>query len=67
MFELATKVFGLLINEKPTSFEGKAIDNGVDDGTAPESVCAKEVRFYDLIDRQSGQHLGSFYADWHQQ
>ena len=65
MFELATKVFGLLINEKPTSFEGKAIDNGVDDRTTPESVWHEEVRFYDLIDSQSGQHLGSFYADWH--
>ena len=65
MFELATKVFGLLINEKPTSFEGKAIENEVDDRTTPESVWHEEVRFYDLIDSQSGQHLGSFYADWH--
>ena len=23
------------------------------------------MRFYDLIDSQSGQVLGSFYADWH--
>ena len=28
MFELATKVFGLSIKEKATSFEGKVIDNG---------------------------------------
>lgn len=65
MFELATKVFGLTIEEKPTSFEGKKVDNGISNHTAPESVWHKEVRFYDLIDSQSGQVLGSFYADWH--
>ena len=65
MFELATKVFGLSIKEKATSFEGKSIDNGISEGTTSESVWHEEVRFYDLIDSQSGQHLGSFYADWH--
>ena len=25
----------------------------------------KEVTFYKIIDRNSGDHLGSFYADWH--
>lgn len=65
MFELATKVFGLSIKEKATSFEGTSIDNGISEGTTSESVWHEEVRFYDLIDSQSGQHLGSFYADWH--
>ena len=65
MFELATKVFGLTIQEKPTCFEGKLVDNGIASDGGPESVWHKEVRFYDLVDSQSGQHLGSFYADWH--
>ena len=65
MFELATKVFGLSIKEKSTSFEGKVIDNGADSETTPESVWHEEVRFYDLVDSKTGQHLGSFYADWH--
>ena len=65
MFELATKVFGLSIKEKSTSFEGKVIGNGADSETTPESVWHEEVRFYDLVDSKSGQHLGSFYADWH--
>ena len=65
MFELATKVFGLSIKEKSTSFEGKVIDNGADSETTPESVWHEEVRFYDLVDTKTRQHLGSFYADWH--
>ena len=65
MFELASRVFGLLIHEKPTKFEGKTVDNGIANGKNPESVWHEEVRFYDLIDSKSGQHLGSFYADWH--
>ena len=65
MFELATKVFGLIIREKPTIFECKAVENGIENHTTPESVWHEEVRFYDLIDSSSNQHLGSFYADWH--
>ena len=65
MFELATRIFGLTIKEQPTQYSGKTIDNGLSTDASPQSVWHEEVRFYDLIDSQSGKHLGSFYADWH--
>ena len=65
MFELATRIFGLTIKEQPTQYQGKTIDNGLSTDASPQSVWHEEVRFYDLIDSQSGKHLGSFYADWH--
>ena len=65
MFELATRIFGLTIMEQPTQYNGKTIDHGLSTDVSPQSVWHEEVRFYHLIDSQSGKHLGSFYADWH--
>ncbi len=49
MFELAGRVFGLRIAERPVG---------------SVEVWHPEVKFYDMHDR-AGRHLGSFYADWH--
>lgn len=49
LFELASRVFGLRIAERPS-------------GTV--EVWHPEVKFYELRDA-GGRHLGSFYADWH--
>jgi len=49
LFELASRVFGLRIAERPVG----AVE-----------TWHPEVRFYDLHDA-AGRHLGSFYADWH--
>lgn len=49
LFELASRVFGLVITERA--------DGAVE-------VWHPEVKFYDLHDAK-GRHLGSFYADWH--
>lgn len=49
MFEIARRVMGLRVEEKPAgSFES----------------WHDEVRAYDMYD-QAGRHLGAFYADWH--
>ncbi|MCU0797792.1 MAG: M3 family metallopeptidase [Akkermansiaceae bacterium] len=62
MFELCSQLFGIRIEEREASY--------FEPGTRPEGdasieVWHPEVKFYDLHDSQSGEHLGSFYADWH--
>lgn len=61
MFKLSEQIFGLKIEEKPSIYvePGKSTDS-----TATE-VWHPEVKFYQLQDAKSGEHLGSFYADWH--
>ena len=61
MFRLTEQVFGFKITERDAVYATP--------GTEPESdgveVWHPEVKFYDLHDEESGDHLGSFYADWH--
>ena len=65
MFELATKIFGLSIEERSTKYKQQIFDHGSDNDKEPQPVWHEDVRFYDLTDSKSGQNLGSFYADWH--
>lgn len=61
MFRLTEEVFGFKIVERDVVYAkpGENPDrNGVE-------VWHPEVKFYELHDAESGQHLGSFYADWH--
>ncbi|GAA5482626.1 M3 family metallopeptidase [Haloferula sargassicola] len=62
MFELCSRLFGIRIEEREVSY--------FEPGQRPADseaieVWHPEVRFYDLHDATSGEHLGSFYADWH--
>ena len=62
MFELASRLFGIRIEEREASY--------FEHGARPMNsdaieVWHPEVKFYDLHDADSGDHLGSFYADWH--
>lgn len=64
MFELCSKLFGITINERERVFHergGRPADAPADE----IEVWHPEVKFYDLRDTRSGEHLGSFYADWH--
>lgn len=49
MFEVARRIFGLRVKELPAG----AVE-----------VWHPEVKYYDVHDA-AGQHLGSFYTDWH--
>lgn len=56
MFEIASRLFGISIQQKET----------VDvDPTSKIEVWHPEASFYEIHDSENGAHLGSFYADWH--
>jgi oligopeptidase A len=59
LFELAGRVFGLRIAERPGT---TATADGKNDGAV--EVWHSEVKFYDVQDAR-GRTIGSFYADWH--
>jgi oligopeptidase A len=61
MFDLCSQLFGITIHEK----EAVYFDKGQGTGSEKPEVWHPEVKFYDLLDTKSGEHLGSFYADWH--
>lgn len=63
MFEIASRLFGIAIEQKDTQF----IDtqSSVADPQSVVEVWHPEVTFYEIHDAMSGKHLGSFYADWH--
>ncbi len=61
MFRLTEQVFGFRITERETAY---AAPGHTPTGDGIE-VWHPEVRYYDLHDAASGEHLGSFYADWH--
>ncbi len=60
MFEIAQRIYGIRILEVESVYREPG-------ETAPAQaveVWHPEVKFYELHD-SSGEHLGSFYADWH--
>ena len=64
MFELCSKLFNISITERDAVF----YERGQRPADAPADgieVWHPEVKFYDLKDRATDAHLGSFYADWH--
>jgi len=61
MFRLTEQVFGFKITEREAVFAS----SGTESASDGVEVWHPEVKFYDLHDEESGDHLGSFYADWH--
>ncbi|MFV1995648.1 MAG: M3 family metallopeptidase, partial [Verrucomicrobiales bacterium] len=65
MFEIAERIYGIRILEIESIFrdpEGKGGSHPTPAGAL--EVWHPEVKFYEVHDRE-GDHLGSFYADWH--
>ncbi len=65
MFDLASRLFGISIRRRQTVFRGQGAAVAESDDADRIEVWHPEVTFYDLLDTASGEHLGSFYADWH--
>ena len=60
MYEIAQQIFGLRIEERDTYKDEVPTTT-----TKEPQVWHEEVKFYDLFDSETNEHLGSFYADWH--
>ena len=60
MYEIAQQIFGLRIEERDTS----KVEVPTTAAREPQ-VWHEGVKFYDLFDSETKEHLGSFYADWH--
>jgi len=61
MFEIASRLFAITILPKETAF----LTNGETAGGEVVEVWHPDVSFYEIHDSETGEHLGSFYADWH--
>lgn len=63
LFSIYSTLYGIRVTEKPTM----AIKTG-ETGELPDGVVEvwhPDVLFYEIHDTETGEHLGSFYADWH--
>ncbi len=60
LFRIAEQLYQLKIRELDTVYAepGTAAPDGIE-------VWHPDVKFYELYDAKSDEHLGSFYADWH--
>ncbi len=62
MFDIYSELFGIRIEEMPSFYRESDAEPRPEGAT---EVWHPEVQFYALYDEQSGEHLGSFYTDWH--
>ena len=63
MFEIGQRIFGLRIEEKEAVYVEP--DTTAASASDKPEVWHAGVKFYDLFDSDSNEHLGSFYTDWH--
>ncbi len=66
MFSIYAGLYGIRFTQRPTA----CLTHGVDGATAelPEGAVETwhpEVLFFEVHDEATGEHLGSFYADWY--
>ena len=61
LFGLSSRLFGVTITPRESAY----YEPGTPGSDGSIEVWHPDVNFYDLHDVASGDHLGSFYADWH--
>ena len=64
MFQIAQKIFGITITQKPTVYHPPSTIHDPQPASDTETW-HPEVTFFEIHDSKSAAHLGSFYADWH--
>lgn len=64
MMDIYSRLFGITVNQRPTVFLESGRERTPEEEGHVE-VWHSDVLFYDVHDAESGEHLGSFYADWH--
>jgi oligopeptidase A len=62
LFEVARRVFGLAITERPAVCRAGGAGDALPAGAV--ETWHPEVKFYEVRDARA-RHVGSFYADWH--
>lgn len=67
MFGIATKIFGITIKQCETVYLDpiKNPQSSIINHQSLPETWHPEVTFYEIQDSSTGNHLGSFYADWH--
>ncbi len=63
MFEIAEHIYDIRILEIESVFHQPGGNSPEDSGKI--EVWHPEIKFYEVHDKQTGEHLGSFYTDWH--
>lgn len=63
MFSIVSTLYGITVTEKTTAWREPGTDTPLPAGTV--EVWHPEVRFFEIHDDRTGEHIGSFYADWH--
>lgn len=63
LFSLVHTLFGITVKEVPTFYQEQGSSTPLPEDST--EVWHNEVQFYNVHDDTTGEHLGSFYADWH--
>ena len=64
MFAIYSHLYGFNVTQRPTVYLANGRQRTAEEIDSVE-VWHPDVLFYDITDAATGEHLGSFYADWH--
>ena len=62
IFSITSTLYGIDVREKQTFFRASPNDP-VQEGKV--EVWNPDVKFYEVFDKDTGEQIGAFYADWH--
>lgn len=62
VFSITSTLYGIDVREKETYYRESASDP-IQEGKV--EVWNKDVKYFEVFDKETGEQLGGFYADWH--